>query len=719
MSDPEVNPHGSIYDGPGVTEHHSDKTRYAWVWPVLIVVGGVGAYINSLPNGLLFDDPPHLRRAQQMIAADLPGLFANSARAFADTSFWINTHLTGRSPAGYRAVNILIHLLNALLLLDIARRVLAEWPGASRFRDVAPHVAGVIALIWALHPVNSMAVSYIVQRHESLMALFFLLTLNAVLRACRSNAALWGVVAVLACGLGMMTKQVMVAAPIVVFLFDRCFYGGSFMGTLKARWPIYLGLAATWALLLRGLFGTLTEGDSAGFGVTVITPLAYLLSQGEVILHYLRLSVWPYPLIFDYTWRAAYPDGGWLLPSLIVAGMVVLGFVGVIRNRWWGVLLAWWFCILAPTSSILPIIDLANEYRLYLPVMAVVAAAVMLAAWLLRSRPAVGLVAAAAIALLFTGLIVQRNLDYRDELTMWSKIVVQVPHNQRAWHNLAALHIKMDELDTAAEMLDKALELNPDYSTAHGHYGRIEEKRGNLDAAMERYRRAHQISPRPAHVILLGKLLSRIDQVEEARRVFEDAMAADPDNHKLLTAWARLQFEWGDNKAAEAAARRALALDPRRAVTMVVLADTLEDRDEALELYLRAEELGYKRASAPNAIGVILLDRGDREGAYRAFERAMVIDPFDPVTLRYYGEAAIEAGDYGLGVAALERCVEIDRDQPNVWNLIGTMYARKGDMQRAADLFETAVELDPDHADAQANLQRARDLLAQTPPRSR
>ena len=109
---------------------------------------------------------------------------------------------------------------------------------------------------------------------------------------------------VAACAVGMGAKEVMATAPVVVLLYDRTFLSGSFRKAFRRRGALYLGLAATWAVL--GAILLLYKGSgAAGFGITAVTPWRYALTQPGVILHYLQLSFWPQPLCLDYSWPFA------------------------------------------------------------------------------------------------------------------------------------------------------------------------------------------------------------------------------------------------------------------------------------------------------------------------------------------------------------------------------------------------------------------------------
>ena len=134
---------------------------------------------------------------------------------------------------GFHAVNLLIHLLAALVLFGVVRRTLLTSSLKEQFGGAASGLAMAVALIWAVHPLLTESVTYLTQRTESLMGLFFLLTLYCAIRGASSGHPWrWYAVAIAACALGMGAKEVMATAPIVVLLYDRCFLSGSFREAL-------------------------------------------------------------------------------------------------------------------------------------------------------------------------------------------------------------------------------------------------------------------------------------------------------------------------------------------------------------------------------------------------------------------------------------------------------------------------------------------------------
>ena len=199
-------------------------------WPALLLVVLVaGAYANSLGGAFVFDDVSNIVHNPTVRQLWPLSPYLSSARGVADFTFALNYAVHGLEVRGYHLVNIAIHALAAVVLFALVRESLGLPRARRAFGEAQTPLALAVAAIWALHPLQTQAVTYTIQRHESLMGMFFLLTLYSVLRAARSRRGGWSIAAVCFCALGMRTKQVMVVAPLVALLLDRCLIAGSAM----------------------------------------------------------------------------------------------------------------------------------------------------------------------------------------------------------------------------------------------------------------------------------------------------------------------------------------------------------------------------------------------------------------------------------------------------------------------------------------------------------
>ena len=352
---------------------------YAPLACLVIVAAGLAAYCNSFDGPFIFDDVPSIlhnptiRQLWPIGPALRPpgGGRAVQGRPVVNLSLAVNWAIGQDKVQGYHVLNLAIHLAAGLALFGVVRRTLRQPRLSGRFAQAATGIALAAALLWTVHPLQTESVTYIVQRAESIMALFYLLTLYCVIRGAGSARPIaWYVLSVLVCLLGMASKEVMATAPLVVLLYDRTFLSGTFQGALRRRWPLYVALTCTWGLLAYLVAGSTDRGGSAGFGLSM-TVWQYALTQLGVITHYLGLAFWPAGLVFDYGWPIA-SSVGQILPGAIVISLLLAGTIwALIRYPAAGFLGACFFLILAPTSSFVPVTDAAFEHRMYLPLAAV------------------------------------------------------------------------------------------------------------------------------------------------------------------------------------------------------------------------------------------------------------------------------------------------------------------------------------------------------------
>ena len=352
---------------------------------VLIVIAAAVVYSNSWRVPFVFDDGAStlenasIRKLWPVWDALLPPTGTTVAgRPIANLTLAFNYALSRSDVWSYHALNILIHALGGLALMGIVRRTLLRPVLKGRFERDALPLAMATALLWTLHPLQTEAVTYVVQRVESLMGLFYLLTFYCFIRSLDSELPLrWQVSAVIACLLGMTTKEVMATAPLLVLLYDRIFAAGTIQKALFQRWRLYCCFAATWiplGFLVVGTGGS--RHGSAGF-IGAISPGSYWLTQFQAVATYLKLSVWPHPLVFDYGPFLVLGVQDVAPYALIVVVLLCLSLLALWRNPPLGFLCVWFFVILAPTCIVPVATQTMAEHRMYLPLAAVMAAVVM------------------------------------------------------------------------------------------------------------------------------------------------------------------------------------------------------------------------------------------------------------------------------------------------------------------------------------------------------
>jgi Flp pilus assembly protein TadD len=522
-------------------------------WPIrascaAIVAAGSIAYANSFSGVFLLDDYAHIVTNDAIRSIGPITKHLENFRPLVQFTLAVNYAVGGLQVGSYHALNLAIHLLAGLTLFGIVRRTLLLEGVAGAIRSPTLF-ACTVAVIWVVHPIQTQAVTYLIQRGESMMGLFYLLTLYCAIRAATSaRSGVWTLGCVAACAAGMLSKEAMVTAPISVFLLDAVFLSRSWTAPLKRRWALYLSLAATWSILMGlGLFGDLLHGSTKhasdiGFRVEGLTPWRYLLTQPEVLLHYARLCFWPSPLCLDYGWEFVSSWREAVVPGSILVALLALTAVALWRRPKLGMLGAFVFVVLAPTSSIVPIRVFAFEHRMYLPLAAIIVL-VLLGALALRDRLAramparertiratsvgIGVLAIAALC----GRTFARNADYGSATRMWADVVAQRPRNARAW-NAYGVELSVEgRLEESMHAYERALALEPDTGELNVNMGKVLAKQGRFAEAVPHYRVGLKSTPEdPKLHHSLAIALKGSGQLAEAATEFRETLRLDPSH---------------------------------------------------------------------------------------------------------------------------------------------------------------------------------------------
>ncbi len=599
----------------------------AWHWLILLPVG-LAAYSNSFKGIFLFDDLLHIVGDEQIRKIrPLSDCLAGSTRPVVDLSLAVNYAIGELRPAGYHAVNLAVHLLAGLTLFGIVRRTLLLERFRQKHAAAAPWLALAAAMLWVVHPLQTQSVTYVIQRAESMMGLFYLLTLYCVLRgACSGRRVLWYAAGVIACGLGVLCKPVILTAPLLILVYDRLLLSPSWRRLVAARGWVYAALLATWLLPVnREVIGGVldpasTDSPTVGLSVHGVNPLQYCLSQAGVILHYLHLCLWPNPLCLDYEWPPVAHLGQAWPAMLCIALLLLLAAWALGRGRWPGFAGAWFFIILAPTSSFIPIKDLAVEHRMYLPLAAVTVLAVAsahLAIDLLTRRQFLsrlaGRAATAALLFLATTLLgvrtYLRNRDYQDAQRMWSGVVDVSPHNARARTYLAGALSDAGELAGAIEQYREALRISPDRPEIENNLANALTRSGRVEEAVAILEKAVAAWPQAPHTHLnLALAYQKLGRNEEALPHYRIGLEAQPFLVEPRQNMAVALLAIGRLAEAEEACRTALKYRPDSAEGRYLLGGALERQgklDEARHWYRAALEADPKHDGARQRLKIL------------------------------------------------------------------------------------------------------------------
>lgn len=594
------------------------------------------AYANTFSAPFIFDDltaitnNPTIRHLWPPGEALSPPVTGGSAaaRPLVNLSFAINYALGGERVEGYHALNLLIHIAAGLALFGLVRRTLARPVLRARWGAAAVPVAFFTALLWTVHPLLTESVTCVVQRTESLVGLWYLLMFYCLVRAAEPAAPRrWLAGSFAACLLGMLTKEVMVTAPVLAVFFQAVLIDGSWRTAWQRRGKFFALLALSWVPLAFLVAHNRHRFGSAGFGLG-IAWWEYALTQCQAITRYLALSFWPHPLVVDYGDAIVRSPGEVWPQALVLAGLLAATAIAWFRKIPAAFAGLWFFAILAPSSSFLPLVtQTIAEHRMYLPLAAVIVL-VVTGAYALAGRRSLAVLAVLAVVL--TVLTVRRNEVYRTPLTLWRDTVAKAPDNARAHNNLGNT---LDDTGQEAEAMheyERALELKPDDAMAHYNLANMLARRNRLAEAIVHYQASLRAEPGSADTHNnLGNTFALQARWAEAQVEFAAALRINPDDPVAHNNLGNALVTLG--RPAEAVPHYEAALrfvsDQTFHYNLATALAATGRIPEAIARYQTVVQQAPGRADAHCRLGVLLVNSGRRDQGIAELLEALRLKP--------------------------------------------------------------------------------------------
>jgi len=640
------------------TPIRSSGLRDTLVALALVAFAAVAVYHNSLRGPFIFDDivsiveNPDIRHFATTLRENPEAGVTLVGRPTLRLSLWVNYVLGGHEVRGYHVLNLVLHILTAWTLWGLVRRVLESPRLKDSYGKEASALSLAIALIWTVHPLQTESVTYVIQRAEILGGLFYLLTLYSVVRSIDAigwSRLAWYSAALVSCLLGMASKETAATAPLVAVAMDRVFWSPSLPRLWQARKKLYLVLACTWIPLAMLMSVSSQRMETAGFGLGV-EWWEYALTQPYYLCRYLALSVWPSALTLDYgfylarTLREVAPYAAivFLLAGLTLAALwrkPALGFCGL-----------WFFVILGPTSSVVPLVTQTGaEHRMYLPLAGLIGLVVVSGHTFWRRvrsgrpesfRAGPVLVVALVVAALAARTVV-RNEDYKGRLSIWQTVVHQWPANPRAHNNLGSALASAGRIPEAIAQYEDAIHLKPDYLDAHYNLGDALATAGLVPGAIAEYEEVLRLDPDDdeAHSDL-GNALMRVGRPRDAVVQYEQGLRLNPES-------AEIRYNLGYS----------LATVGRTTEAVARYEEALRLKPDFADAY---NNLAWLRATDPEA------HNRDAIEAVRLAKQAVLLKDADPNCLDTLAAAYAEVGQFSQAVSNAESALELARARGNV-----------------------------------------------------
>lgn len=540
------------------------------------LISDIGSFVKLLNIPDFADDYLELNVHRDVVVTFI-------LRPFVNFTFYLNYLFDGFDPQGYRAVNIAVHIFNAILWYSLLTRIIRHRTGGETPEEEW-FIPFFSALFFLVHPLSTESVTYIIQRYTSLGTLLYLATMLLFLMSLLSHSKrlAWALNygSVMALVVGMLSQETLITAPFALIL----------MGTILLRLPlrtvIVRASAHVCCLPIIPLIMYLISTAQTGGGQSLqkinriidgYPPYEYVITQARVILTYLRMLIAPYGQNIDPSYplyrSVADPE---IVGSLLILSLFAITGV-VLQCRKQGLfstdLLS--FCIFfsflaVSVSSLFPLPDLMSEHRSYLFSLPVITALVcridsfrmqLTPKWATRV-----IVFLSIMAVLYSAVTVKRNYLYKFQSSLWEDAVSKSPAKWRPNYNAGNACIDEHQYEKALYFFQRSIQINPYKIEGYSNLGSAYMSLSDYYSAIEAYRKGLAVrDDEPVLLVNLGNAYRQAGQLQDAIEVLEKAVHINPGIVSAYRMLAELYVTIGNHEKALQNVREARKLDDQDA----------------------------------------------------------------------------------------------------------------------------------------------------------
>ena len=722
----------------------------------------VGIYSNSLHGPFLFDDIPHITEAPsiQISRIDFESLkkAANSAegrRAVPRLTFALNYFFDQYNSFGYHLVNVIVHILNGIILFYLFEMTLVKAgfrPDCNQASDLrkgkigSGKIAFFATLLWVVNPLHTQSVSYIVQRMNSMAAMFCLLSLllyicgrniqlnldncsktffhedknenNQIclklLNSWFSPCLLWYAGSLMFWGLAVNCKENAAILPAIMFLYEWCFFQDANSTWLKKRIKIIAGIFALLVLLTiiaTGLKPIEKFSSIQDFANGQFTYIERILTQPRVILYYIFLLFFPHPkrLNFDYDFPLSHSLTDPWSTGVSIFAIIIILFISIIsikKERLLSFCILWYFITLSVESSIIPL-GIIFEHRTYLPSMFISLIVVM---FIFRFISPLWI----SNVIIITAIIIsgfwtyERNFIWSDEVIFWRNSSEKSPKKARPISNLGCALVKQGKVEEGIAYFNKALEINPNHVKAHNNLGQALEKIGKLDDAISHYKVAVEL--KPGYKKAQKNLASAFEKkniIDEAIKTLSNVLQISPDFEEAHNHLGVLYLRKNNKIASQYHFEKAVLINPNYAVGFFNLGNLYVEQgkfQQAFNCFEKALQIDPNFAEVHCKLGNIHLKQHNIDNAIQHYNKALQQDP--ELAEVYYGMgfAMEKSNRRDEAIQYLKTALKINSELGEVHYILANLLNENGELTKAKEHYHEALRINPGHAEACNNL---------------
>jgi protein O-mannosyl-transferase len=707
-----------------VTIFSKDKTILAkqlssqWISIIFVGISVFIVYSNIYNAPFTFDDNSNI--VNNKAIRELSNYFSLEKflkpRAIVDFTFSINYKYGKLDVFGYHFVNVLIHVLNGIVVYFLVITILKQLssksslagPPVSDPPDIPiKTIALLSSLLFVVHPIQTQAVTYTVQRYASMAAMFYMASVLFYLKArifqqkvkSREHGAKSKIRETILnykllsahtlsafCGmLAFLSKQNTASLPGAILLVEYLLIDRTWQAW-KKKAPLFLLIFGLWilfALYITGFFGSGFEGrrlfeDVSGMTKETenISRWQYLCTQFNALVIYIRLLFFPVNQNLDYMYpfKSGFFDSYTPFAFLFLICIASLGIWQIKKRPVISLAILWFFVTLSVESSIIPISDALFEHRLYLPMFGFAILVPYASHSFFSKKKNLILMLNLSVIVTFGISTYLRNFVWQDVETLWSDVISKVPDNFRAYNSLGNIFARKGSSDEAIDHYKHALRIKPDFEGAHNNLGLVLFQKGRVDEAIKHYREALRQKPGYADAHNnIGIAFFHKGQTDKALNHFLEALRIDPEYEKSHNNMGIAFFKEGQT-------------------------------EEAVDHFLEALRIKPDFEEAHNNIGVALKEQGRLDDAIEHYQEAIRIKPDYEMAHNNLGFAFKEQGRLDEAIDHYIEALRIKPDLEEAHNNLGLAFFKKGQTNEAIDHYREALRIKPDYVDAHNNL---------------
>jgi tetratricopeptide (TPR) repeat protein len=553
-------------------------------------------------------------------------------------------------------------------------------------------VAFFAACLFAVHPVHTDSVAYISGRRDILSTLFYLLGFYLFLLSRYRGKPGLLIGALVSYLLAISSKEMAVTLPVIFFLYD-CTHNLPDEGSLLKRCSVSLKkvisrhgffyLIFLTVAILFTCYKVFLKSPSTKMGFYGGDIFIQFLTVGKILVYYIKLLFYPVNLLADYSFNA-FPLSQSIFEPVTFLSLLVLCALGVLAvkllliNRLMAFAVIWFFVTLLPVCHIFPHHELLAEHYLYLPSFGfVLLMALILDQLLTFDRWRYGAYTVFALVLvLLSARTINRNYDWKDSFSIWSKTVETAPNCARALSNLGMEYYKLQDYTQAEQLYLRAIRIRPGQDKPYHNLGNLYRKKKDYGSALTMYQKAAQLNPESCtHYNTLGHAYAMEKRYDEALKAFERAIKCNPD-------YAEAYNNLGN------------------------VYRGLRETDRAITNYQKAIQLNPYYSDAYHNLAKVYGDLEQHEKSIKVLKELFSKNPFLPDTAIRMGRVFEKTGQYYQAVARYKHAINLQSSSLEAYTGLGRVFEQQERYRQAIVYYQKAIEIDPGALSPHLNLAR-------------